>query len=105
MTTAEKQLQTLNALEQANMVRLNRATLKRKIHSGETTVAAVLIDQSDYIATMPVLDLLKAQRNWGAVRAAKILKRLGIPENKKAGTLTTRQVALLQGGLACSQVR
>lgn len=40
---------------------------------------------------MPVSDVLMSQNRWGATRCRRVLMAIGIPENKKVGTLTDRQ--------------
>ncbi|MBA2505885.1 MAG: hypothetical protein H0V29_08060 [Thermoleophilaceae bacterium] len=44
---------------------------------------------------MSILELLMSQRRWGRTRSRRILLGLGIPENKRIGTLTDRQRAAL----------
>jgi hypothetical protein len=40
---------------------------------------------------MSVSDLLMSQKRWGRTRCRRLLISLGVPENKKIGTLTERQ--------------
>lgn len=44
---------------------------------------------------MTLAELLTSQRRWGRTRARKFLVGLALNENKKLGTLTSRQRSLL----------
>jgi hypothetical protein len=44
---------------------------------------------------MTLAELLTSQRRWGRTRARKFLLGLALNENKKLGTLTSRQRSLL----------
>lgn len=95
--------QHLRALEHANHVRLARADLKRKIGAGVVAVAEVLADPPAEVASMSISELLMSQRRWGRARCRRVLLSLGVPENKRIGTLTERQRAALNrllGGAA-----
>ncbi len=87
--------QQLLALRQANRVRVARAELKRRIATGELSVAEVVIDCPWEAASMEVGDLIRSQRRWGAARCRRLLVSVGLPENKQVGTLTDRQRKLL----------
>ncbi len=49
---------------------------------------------------MTLAELLTSQRRWGRTRARKFLIGLALNENKKLGTLTSRQRSLLAGELS-----
>ncbi|MDX6608387.1 MAG: hypothetical protein QOF85_312 [Solirubrobacterales bacterium] len=49
---------------------------------------------------MTLAELLTSQRRWGRTRARKFLIALALNENKRLGTLTTRQRALLSSELS-----
>lgn len=83
--------QHLRALEHANRVRLARAEMKRRVASGETTAAEVVLDNPWHADSMAISELLMSQRRWGRARCRRLLLSLGIPENKRLGTLTERQ--------------
>jgi hypothetical protein len=87
--------QQLQALRQANRVRLARAELKRKVASGKVTAAQVVVDCPWEAASMEIGDLLRSQRRWGIARCRRLLVAAGLPENKQIGTLTDRQRKLL----------
>jgi hypothetical protein len=48
---------------------------------------------------MTLAELLTSQRRWGRTRARKFLLGVAINENKRLGTLTPRQRALLASAL------
>lgn len=88
------------ALAKANEIRLARAAIKRRVKAGEVTVAGVLDEEC--VQSMPVLDLLMAQRRWGLERARRLVRALPAGEALAVGNLTQRQramlVSLLGGG-------
>lgn len=89
--------QHLAALARANLVRLARAGLKRRIAEGELSVVGVLMDPPWEAAGMTVSDLLTSQRRWGATRCRKLLNPLHITETRTVGSLTERQRRALAG--------
>jgi hypothetical protein len=91
--------QHMQALARANRVRLARAELKRSIGRGEVDVAEVIRDCPWETESMTLAELLTSQRRWGRTRARKLLQTLALSENKRIGTLTPRQRALLTSAL------
>lgn len=87
--------QHMQALARANEVRLARAALKREIAAGEVSVAEVLDEIPPETESMSLMELLTSQRSWGRTRARKFLVGLMLPENKRLGSLTLRQRAML----------
>jgi hypothetical protein len=87
--------QHMRALQKANQVRLARAALKREISSGSKTALEVVLDCPSEAESMPISELLAAQRRWGRTRSRKLLSCLELKENKAIGTLTERQRRLL----------
>jgi hypothetical protein len=87
--------QQLQALRQANRVRLARAELKRKVATGELSVAEIVTDSPWEASGMEIGDLLRSQRRWGAARCRRVLVSVGLAENKQVGTLTDRQRKVL----------
>ena len=83
--------QCMEALDRANMIRLERARIKRQIHDGEATVADVLEAEPYVCDSMTIHQLLTAQERWGDVRARKFLRHLQIAELRRVGDLTPRQ--------------
>lgn len=92
--------QHMQALARANRVRLARAELKRSIGRGEVDVAEVIRDCPWETESMTLAELLTSQRRWGRTRARKLLQAVALSENKRLGTLTPRQRALLTSALA-----
>lgn len=92
--------QHMQALARANRVRLARAELKRSIGRGDVNVAEVIRDCPWETESMTLAELLTSQRRWGRTRARKLLQALALSENKRLGTLTPRQRALLTSALS-----
>jgi len=90
----------MQALERANRVRLARAELKRSIARGDVDASTVVRDCPWETESMTLAELLTSQRRWGRTRARKFLIGVALNENKRLGTLTPRQRALLAGALA-----
>ncbi len=91
--------QHLEALKRANHVRLARAALKRDVASGRRSAAEVIVESPWESQSMPISELLSAQRRWGRTRSRKFLGPLNLSENKRIGTLTERQRLLLAAAL------
>jgi hypothetical protein len=81
----------MQALAKANEVRLARAGLKRRVASGEITVAEVLLGSYWEVENMTISDLLMSQRRWGHTRCRKLLMQVPVGENKTVGSMTERQ--------------
>lgn len=96
---AVKMPQHMEALARANRVRLARAELKRAISRGEADIADVIRECPWETESMTLTELLTSQRRWGRTRARKLLQALALGENKRLGTLTPRQRALLASAL------
>jgi hypothetical protein len=90
-TVEAGQEQHLRALEYANRVRLARARMKRKVAAGELSAADVILSCPWQAHSMSISDLLISQKRWGRARCRRLLVSLGVPENKRIGTLTDRQ--------------
>lgn len=99
--TAAQAPQHLQALAQANRVRLARAELKRQVADGELTVAEIVLDSPWEAESMAIADLLMSQHRWGRTRCRRFLASLSLSETKTIGSLTDRQrralAARLQG--------
>jgi hypothetical protein len=81
----------MRALARANEVRLARAELKRRVASGEITVAEILLGHHWETENMTISDLLMSQRRWGHQRCRKLLMQVPVSENKTVGSMTERQ--------------
>jgi hypothetical protein len=91
--------QHIQALARANRVRLARAELKRSIARGDTDASSVVRECPWETESMTLAELLTSQRRWGRTRARKFLLAVALSENKRLGTLTPRQRALLSTAL------
>ena len=89
--TARDHPQHIQALAQANRVRLARAQLKRRIGRGERSAVEVIIGCPWEAETMTVADVLISQRRWGRTRCRKFLASIPMSENKTVGSMTDRQ--------------
>ena len=89
----------MQALARANKVRLARAELKRAIARGDADVAEVITENPWEADSMSLSELLVSQRRWGRTRSRKFLAHLALTENKKVGSLTTRQRLMLANEL------
>jgi hypothetical protein len=92
----------MQALARANRVRLARAELKRSIGRGEVDVSEVIRESPWETESMTLAELLTSQRRWGRTRVRKLLGAVALSENKRIGTLTPRQRALLTSALTSS---
>ncbi len=92
--------QHMEALARANRVRLARAELKRSIAGADLDAPEVVKDRPWETESMTLAELLTSQRRWGRTRARKFLLSLALNENKRLGTLTSRQRLLLSTELA-----
>jgi hypothetical protein len=99
VTLEAGQAQHLRALEHANRVRLARAEMKRQIAAGDLPAAEVILGCPWEAESMSISDVLMSQKRWGRARCRRLLMAIGIPENKRVGTLTERQRAILAATL------
>ena len=83
--------QHMQALQQANRVRLARAELKRLVAEGEANVAEVVLDCPWQAESMTIADLLMSQHRWGRSRCRRFLLSIPMTETKTIGSMTERQ--------------
>jgi len=83
--------QHMQALAQANRVRLARAELKRQVAEGEATVAEIVLACPWEAESMAIADLLVSQHRWGRERCRRFLGSVRISETKTIGSMTERQ--------------
>jgi hypothetical protein len=102
-TVAPAGPQYMRALERANKVRLARAELKRRVSTGELSVAEVILDCPWEAESMAVADLLMSQRRWGQTRCRKFLSQIPMSEKKTVGSMTERQRRTLAAMLSSAQ--
>jgi hypothetical protein len=83
--------QHMQALAQANRVRLARAELKRQVADGELFVADVVLACPWEAESMAISDLLMSQHRWGRTRCRRFLAAISMSETKTVGSMTDRQ--------------
>ena len=98
-TTTAPAPQHMQALAQANKVRLARAELKRQVADGELSVADVVLSCPWEAESMTIADLLMSQHRWGRTRCRRFLTQLSMNETKTIGSMTERQRRCLSGRL------
>ncbi|MGH2967581.1 MAG: hypothetical protein ACRDK0_00750 [Solirubrobacteraceae bacterium] len=93
----------MQALAQANRVRLARAELKRQVADGELSVADVVLECPWEAESMAVADLLMSQHRWGRTRCRRFLSSIPMNETKTVGSMTDRQRRALAARLGGEQ--
>lgn len=88
-----RDVQRHDALLQANIVRLERARIKRRIRSRDVSIADVLESPDESLLSMPVRELLLCVPKLGPDSVRRCLLRAGVPLLLPVGRLTDRQVA------------
>lgn len=83
-----KEQQRMSALQKANDVRVRRRVLKEDVRNGRASVAEILGDPPEWLATMKVADLLCAQRGWGPTKTKKRLAAVHVSANAKVEDLS-----------------
>src|SRR4051794_8234110 len=81
----------MQALAQANRVRLARAELKRQVAEGEADVADIVLECPWEAESMTIADLLMSQHRWGRSRCRRFLLSIPMTETKTIGSMTERQ--------------
>lgn len=95
--------QRMTALAEANRVRMHRAHLKREVAAGRKGLLD-LMEHPD-CASMTVVDALLALPRVGRVKAAKVLRRVGISSTRPLDRLTERERVALASHLYDWQAR
>jgi hypothetical protein len=83
--------QRMDALARANLIRTERARLKRDLKAGRLSIHTLLLKPPEYIETAKVVDLLLAVPKYGRVKVNKILVHCRIAPSKTIGGLSQRQ--------------
>ncbi len=83
--------QRMDALEKANVIRSQRAKLKKDLKSGRMSIHSLLQDPPDYLETAKVVDMLLAVPKYGRVKAHRVLQSCRISPSKTIGGLSERQ--------------
>jgi hypothetical protein len=91
--------QHMQALQQANAVRLARADLKRRVADGNLSAADVVLESPWEAKSMTIADLLTSQCRWGSTRCRRFLQTVPMSEQKTIGSMTERQRQALAGQL------
>jgi hypothetical protein len=92
--------QHMQALAQANRVRLARAELKRQVADGELSVADLVLEVPWETERMAIADLLMSQHRWGQTRCRRFLGSIPMSETKTIGSMTDRQRRALAARLS-----
>ena len=87
------------ALDQANHVRGQRASLKRRLKSGEESLAALFLNPPDYLRTARVESWALTAPGLVKVKTNALFRDLGILPKTTIGRLTERQRNLLAAKL------
>jgi hypothetical protein len=87
--------QRLDALNRGNVIRSDRAQLKRDLKAGRRSIHDVLLDPPEYLESMKVFDLLIATPKYGRVKVNKVLQLCRISPSKTIGGMTQRQATEL----------
>lgn len=83
--------QRMDALARANLIRTERAQLKRDLKAGRISIHTLLLDPPEYLETAKVFDMLLAVPKYGRVKVNKILAHCRISPSKTIGGLSDRQ--------------
>ncbi|MDI9413412.1 MAG: integration host factor, actinobacterial type [Bacillota bacterium] len=86
------QEQKMDALKKAQEMRSKRAEVRSKLKSGSLTLNDILASADDeVISRMRVTYLLQSLPQVGKVTTEKIMREIGINENRRVQGLGTRQ--------------
>jgi S13-like H2TH domain len=83
--------QRMDALQRANLIRMQRAQLKRDLKAGRHTIQDLLLEPPDFVETAKVFDMLLAVPKYGRVKVNKVLQQCRISPSKTIGGLSQRQ--------------
>lgn len=83
--------QPIDALRQANKVRIRRAELKKEIAAGNKRLEKILARPPEWLTSAKVYELLLAVPKIGPATATRILARCRIAHAKTVGGLSERQ--------------
>jgi hypothetical protein len=92
--------QRMDALANANVIRVRRARLKRDLKARRASVCDVLADPPAWVETMKVFDLLLAVPKIGRTKANKTLQGCVISPSKSSAACAGGAVAV-SGSAAC----
>jgi hypothetical protein len=78
----------IEALRQANEIRVKRAQLKMRIRNGTVAITQVIADPPDFVTTMRVFDLLYSDPAISRLRAERLLDDCGLSKQRTFGHLS-----------------
>lgn len=81
--------QRLSALAEANRIRSERASLKRRLKAGDASIDQAF-EHPDF-QKAEVWMVLIAVKGVGQVKALKVLRRVGVSASRPVGALTGRE--------------
>lgn len=87
--------QRMAALKRANDTRISRGHLKKDLNEGRVSTEDVLTNIPEYARTMRVYEFLTSLKRIGEIKAAHILRDLGVGQTRRLCDLTARQRGLL----------
>ena len=87
--------QRANALAKAAEARVARAELKNQLKMGSVSLAEALASTSSTVGKLKVVSLLESLPGVGKVKARKIIKEIGIADNRRVQGLGAQQKAAL----------
>ena len=85
--------QRREALAHANRVRTQRAALKADLKRGDVSIAALIGDPPECLASAKIMEVLMALPGYRHTKAAQLLERCRVSPRKSVGGLTERQRA------------
>ena len=83
--------QRLEALQRANLIRIQRAQLKDSLKRGEVSIQQVLGEPPEFLYTAKVFDILMAVPKFGLVRTNRVMELCRVSLSKTVVGLTPRQ--------------
>ena len=83
--------QRMDALARANLIRTERARLKRELKAGRYSIHTLLLSPPEYMETAKVFDVMLAVPKYGRVKVNKILAHCRVAPSKTIGGLSERQ--------------
>jgi len=86
-------VQRAEALRVANSVRIAACQVRQEVAAGRTTLADALFDER--AQSMPIGRLIEARPRWGKVKAARLMRAMGIYPGRHVRDLTDRQKRLI----------
>ena len=84
-------LQRREALVQANRVRTQRARLKADLKGDRRSLADLIADPPEYLASAKLTEVLAAVPKYGRIKTIRLLERCRVSPKKTIGGLSQRQ--------------